>query len=127
MPTFPVTGTVKLPDGSPLSGSQMLVRPNENPKYSAKGEVDAEGNFVLTTFEVGDGAIAGTHQVLVFPPVTRESLDDVASRSKKPMPVIDDIYQNERTSPLSITVSSDGSSENHFDLVVEPPKPRKRR
>ena len=128
-PTYSVTGTVKLSDGTPLSGGRILARPNENSKYSARGEVNSDGTFILTTFEVGDGAIEGTHKVMISPSVTRESLDEIATRGKRPKPTIDQSYQSLRTTPLSITVTSDGSSENHFDLVVEPPsgKPSRRR
>jgi hypothetical protein len=99
----------------------------ESTKYSARGEIGTDGSFTLTTFEVGDGAIAGTHSVMVTPPIARESLDAVATRGKKSPDAIDRRYQSLATTPLSITVASDGSSANHFDLVVEPPKTGRRR
>lgn len=126
--TYTVTGSVKLPDGTPLAGGRMLLRPDENSKYSARGEIAEDGTFTLTTFKVGDGAIAGNHRVMISPPIARESLDAVATRSSRRAPaMIDPRYESLQTSPLSITIVSDGSSENHFDLIVEPPKKGKRR
>ena len=128
VPTYSVTGTVKLSDGSPLSGGRVLTRADENSKYPARAEIDAEGAFVLTTFDLEDGAVAGTHKVMITPHIPRESLDAVATKTKKSQSAIDPSYQNLKSTPLTITVTSDGSSDNHFDLVVEPPqKGRKRR
>jgi hypothetical protein len=37
----------------------------EKPGKSASGHTDAQGEFVLSTYEIGDGAVVGKHAVLV--------------------------------------------------------------
>ena len=127
VPTYPVTGTVKLSDGTPLSGGRILLRPDEDSKYAARGDIGEDGSFTLTTFKLGDGATAGTHRIMVTPPIARESLDAAARKTKRPRPMIDPKYESLTKSPLTILVVSDGSSENHFDLVVEPPSSKRRK
>lgn len=126
-PTFQVSGTVKFSDGQPLAGGQILLRPDNDSKYSARGEIDTEGAFQVSTFKKGDGAIAGTHRVMITPHVDRELLDQPASARRRTKPILDARYQDLSRSPLEVTVVSDGSSDNHFDIVVEPPSPRRGR
>ncbi|MGE3638212.1 MAG: hypothetical protein AB7G28_06605 [Pirellulales bacterium] len=58
----PVQGLVTV-DGKPVAGAQVLfVSSNHRP---AAGETDAEGRYVLSTFETGDGASIGTYAVTV--------------------------------------------------------------
>jgi hypothetical protein len=122
--TFQVSGTVKFPDGQPLTAGRILFRPDKDAKYSARGGILEDGTFELSTFNEGDGAIAGVHKVMITPEVDRAALDEPAATRKRAMPVIDIQYQSLRDTPLEVTVTADGSSENHFDLVVEPPKIR---
>ena len=127
VPTVAVTGTVKLSDGTPLEGGRILFRPDKDAKYSARGAIGTGGVFELTTFERGDGAIAGSHRVMVSPPVDRDLMDEPVSERERTIIQIDRSYQHPRTTPLVVTVTSDGSSDNHFDLIVEPPTVKKRR
>lgn len=61
--TLPVTGTVTL-DGQPVAEAavQFIPQAGGNP---AQGVTDAAGNFKLTTFVDGDGALPGAHKVTV--------------------------------------------------------------
>jgi hypothetical protein len=62
--TVPVTGTVTL-DGEPVDGaSVMFVAEGEG--RPASGTTDGSGNFTLTTFTGGDGALPGSYKVTVF-------------------------------------------------------------
>ncbi len=118
-PTYPVTGTVKLPDGKPLQGGQILFRPVEGSTYSARGDIAQDGTFELTTFEAGDGAVAGKHKVMITPAVPPELLEDARAMLGR-KPIIDPSYQSLQTSPLEYTVVDDDS--NNFDIVAKPPK-----
>src|SRR5262245_1345808 len=61
-PTYSAGGTVRLPDGSPLPAGFISFRSMDNSRpLTARGELDTEGNFELSTFEPGDGAVAGRH------------------------------------------------------------------
>ena len=73
--TVPVTGTILL-DGNPVEGATVMFIPTEGGRM-ATGTTDASGQFTLTTFEKGDGAIIGSNKVAVsLRKVTGEFLDD---------------------------------------------------
>ena len=65
----PVRGTVKLADGKPAAGSQVVFEGGpEGKKVSARGDVRDDGSFELSTFRPGDGVPPGKYQVQVNPP-----------------------------------------------------------
>ena len=117
--TYSVSGTVKLPDSTPLNGGQILFRPIKG-KHSARGEIQEDGSFELSTFGSGDGAVAATHRVVITPPLPEDFMDEPAVQRRYRSP-IDQRYQSVRTTTLEYAVTSDGP--NHFDIVVEPPQP----
>lgn len=59
----PVDGVVML-DGKPLAGASILFQPEAGGR-PATGLTDAQGKFVLTTLEEGDGAHVGVNKVSV--------------------------------------------------------------
>ena len=75
VPTFPVEGEMRLdgdPIGDRIAGASVLFEPNgpaeDGKVYSARGLVDKDGRYRLTTFSPGDGATTGTHRVAVVVP-----------------------------------------------------------
>jgi hypothetical protein len=113
---------VKLPDGTPLAGGRILFRPEGETVYAAKGEIGADGSFELSTFGMSDGAVAGTHKVMVLPPMPEGAMEDARKAAASAMR-IDLSYQSLRTTPLEYTVTPGG--DNHFDIVVETLKVRR--
>ena len=61
-PTLKVTGTITY-NGTPVSDANVAFTP-ENGR-PAVGVTDASGNFTLSTFDPGDGAVPGKHTVTV--------------------------------------------------------------
>lgn len=61
--TVKVRGIVNL-DGKPLEGATVGFTPKDGGR-PAMGTTDASGQFALTTFTPGDGAVIGTHTVTV--------------------------------------------------------------
>ena len=62
----PVNGTVEY-NGNPLtSGSAVFVPVDSNTGHSARGMINSDGGFELTTFDDGDGAVPGEYKVTVF-------------------------------------------------------------
>ncbi len=57
-------------DGQPISNvvvsfSPESTGPDGTPGKSATGITDEQGKFQLSTYEIGDGALVGTHRVTV--------------------------------------------------------------
>ncbi len=62
--TFPVRGQLKFRDGSvPKSGAVEFFHPET--RLNARGKIGVDGSFSVGTFEAGDGAVAGHHEVTV--------------------------------------------------------------
>jgi hypothetical protein len=65
----PVRGKVTLPDGKPAANSQVVFEgPIGGEIVSARGDVQADGSFELSTVQPGDGVPAGKYRVQVNPP-----------------------------------------------------------
>ena len=119
--TYPVSGKVTYPDGTPLANAQVSFESVTEP-IGAVGTSDANGEYKLTTYELNDGAIPGEHRVLVMPPPPPTPEHDEASG--KPLvyantpPAIDPKFSRFETSGLTYTVEGAGT----FDITVEKPK-----
>lgn len=67
--TIPVSGQLTC-NGQPVEGILVQLTPTAEgttPGKPANGVTDAEGRFVMTTYEFGDGAVVGKHTVGVAP------------------------------------------------------------
>lgn len=105
--TLPATGEVTY-NGQPVSGAQvMFLSPDGRP---ANATTDAAGKFTLTTFEEGDGALPGTHQVTINKHTTLPSTpENPYPQSKNELPAR---YGRADLSQLTAEVKS--GDENHF-------------
>ena len=113
VPTYPASGRVVFPDGSPLPGGNIEFAPQAGTvKTSARAMIEEDGTFRLTTFRDGDGALAGVHRVAIIPARRRGQRADEAERS------FDGKYQDFETSGLEATIAS--GSPNEFKFVVHP-------
>jgi hypothetical protein len=115
-PTYPVEGRVVLPGDKPLSGGLVEFQSIDGDGMSANasGTIDADGNFHLTTYKEGDGAVAGRHRAIVRPP--RKDLDIEDAATARPKPIIDPRFENYETSGLEFTVTE---GDNRFTIQVE--------
>lgn len=114
--TFPVTGTVKFADGTPLAGGTVEFRNITDDiakQVNARGEIGADGQYQLTTFAANDGAIVGEHQVCVFPP-THEVPGNF--NSEPPPNPLQRKFMAYDTSGLKYSVKADG--QNVYDINV---------
>jgi len=62
LPVAPVQGKV-LYRGNPLEFGGVMFQPDVGPP--AKGKINPDGTFRLTTYREGDGAVIGVHRVRV--------------------------------------------------------------
>lgn len=117
--TASVQGTVTL-DGAPLGGVSVQFIPQEDKGRSATGTTDAAGNYTLSTFQTGDGAIPGLYKVIVVRPISDEQalsekgLPD-ASPPAPSGPEIPSKYSDPKQTELTTTVSS-GSNTIPLEL-----------
>lgn len=132
--TFSVSGTVTQ-DGQPLEGATVSFHAADG-SAGAVGITDASGNYTLTTFSAGDGAVAGDHKVTITktdrPVIEAKSDGSVADtgdepeeqqgtqsseRGGGPKNLLPEKYASPDTSGLTATVAESG--ENKFDFQVD--------
>ncbi len=105
----PTKGTV-LMNGQPLKGVVGFVRVEPAGSRAATGEInEADGSFELTSFEIGDGCVPGTHPVAVIVNTTVGA--ELVS-------LIPEQYADATTSGLTVTVGSE-PSEVTIELTGE--------
>ena len=102
--THPVYGKVTV-DGQSLPAGTVLFESISSGAtgrhHTARGRIDGDGNYRLTTFDEDDGAIEGRHRVAVLP--THNTGDSAQLNSQSQIP---GRYTSIETSPL------------HFDVVA---------
>ena len=65
---YPVKGTVTLEDGSPLTrGLVIFERVDGGPPVTARGDIQPDGRYELSTENPGDGVPAGRYRVAINP------------------------------------------------------------
>ena len=84
-----VSGKVLI-DGEPLKVGSVDFVPEKGRK--ASGIIDTNGNFTLTCYEPGDGALIGTHRIEIL---ASEAINDTTTRWHAPKK-----YADRRTSGL---------------------------
>lgn len=125
--TYPVTGKVTL-QGKPVEGAQITFVVEGAPRM-AMGTTDAEGNYTLSTFEPGDGAMPGSHKVMVASPAVEAPVMDPgnpggdygammrqAASGRPAEGAIPPKYNSPQTSGLTAEVTAEGPNAFDFDL-----------
>lgn len=124
LPTHPVSGTLEFKDGSfPMFGEIEFF--NEANKINARGKINRDGSFSLTTYEESDGAVEGFHKIAIFQ-VTNDPLmakygDQIVHDHGD---LVDPKYFDYRTSDLEWTISP---GENEVKLTIRKSKNQKPR
>ncbi len=73
--TFSVQGRVEFEDGSVAEiGSVEFRSMTGTERMTARGKIEKDGSFTLSTFQPGDGALPGDHQVIVQQMVIAEGM-----------------------------------------------------
>src|SRR5947209_3106568 len=77
---YPVRGTVTLEDGSPVTnGMVVFERAEGGVPITARGTIQTDGSYQLSTSKPGDGVPSGNYRVLVNP----LDMSDVPDEQKK--------------------------------------------
>src|SRR5262245_49060692 len=110
--TAPVSGRVKLKDGSDVSVllGYSLTFEADGGKTSAVGEVNRDGTFTLSTFGANDGAVPGKYRVAINAPPNPDP-DKPPTKSKLPAK-----YENLDSSGLTAEVKP---GQNNIELELD--------
>ena len=115
--SYPVKGQVTL-DGKPMVGGGAIVFLPLDKGQDAGGEIDAQGNYTISTTDLGAGAAAGEYRVLVIQagPKDGEPTPDGQAPAKVASGVaekdrIPAVYSDPQHSPLRATVEAKGLNE----------------
>jgi len=116
--TFVVKGKVVYTDGTPVRFGDVETLAVEQ-RVNARGKIQPDGSFTLTTFRADDGALPGSHQVVI---IQTSSIPLAAAAKMAPVKHAhgNDIgpkYRSYSTSGLSFTVEPTGVNE--VTLVIE--------
>lgn len=107
LPTYPIKGRVQFENGGPVVTGIVEFQSVEH-KLNARGNIQPDGAFELTTFEPADGAVAGRHKCVVMQMVVAENF---AAHRPSVIGVVDPRYGSYLTSGLEVEVSSESSNE----------------
>ena len=105
----PVTGKVLL-DGQPLTSGRISTVPSVG--RGANGAIQSDGTFELTTEKPGDGAVIGTHAVIIASYAPGAGGPE-GGRGKLLVP---QMYTDELTSGLTIDVKADEENTPVLEL-----------
>ena len=114
--TFSVEGTVTVGGKLMDSGTvifTMIDAGKSGKTYSARGIIDSQGHYALTTFGKMDGAPAGKHRVCVSPNFSK--LPDKVGVSVIKLVSIPEKYMKPNTSPLVYEVKA---GDNIIDIDI---------
>jgi hypothetical protein len=114
---YPVRGKVTFEDGTPVTKGMVVFESAEGEKVSARGEVQADGSYQLSTHKLGDGVPVGKYRVLVAPKLNIDSPQPERDR------LFDPRYEKFETSGLEFEVKS-GPNE-YLIQVTRPGKSRR--
>lgn len=116
-PTYPVHGVVTLKGKSPTGGIVLFesVEPGPSGKrYGARGDIQPDGQYRLSTFDRNDGAVAGKHRVAVLPEqiVLGDPPSPEDKRRADAIMKIPPTYQSTETSNLTYEVEPGDNAIN---------------
>ncbi len=125
---FPARGIVKF-DGKPMigGGAISLVPMVSQSGKNAGGIINADGTFVLTTYEDGDGAMTGSFRVIINQSTSQEPENggDSDAAGKAPVKavqtvtsadVIPTIYADPVSSPVEVRIEARELNELTINL-----------
>ena len=118
--TYPVSGTIFLPDGTPMKGGHIEFESVVDPNMRAMGEIGQDGTFasVYTYKSNGHevtGLIAGEHRIRFELPSGSADNEGGEKQQRKP-PSIETRYRSFETSKLTCTIPA---TDNRLAIRLE--------
>jgi hypothetical protein len=112
--TYVVKGKVRFPSGAPVRMGTIETK-SRDLGLNARGTINSDGTFELTTFKPGDGAVAGWHDCVIVQMIIRA---DEFSGKVSTFGVVDSKHNSYGSSGLSFEVSP--TQPNEISLEVSP-------
>lgn len=121
-PLAEASGVVTM-NGKPVTNATVVFAPNSGERL-ATGETNEAGEFELFTFQPGDGAVIGSHNVTIV--AREEPVGEVKGGTSMPggptspkltKAIIPKKYFDAGTSGLTAEVTEDGDNYFEFDLT----------
>jgi hypothetical protein len=113
----PVSGTVRFPDGSPLTTGRVVANYVPQAAYGGWGYIKPDGSFTLGSFTQTDGIRAGTVQVAITFAYASEGQPGSDGMTSKQKPLVHKRFESPETSGLSFEIPR----QTTWDIVVERP------
>src|SRR5262249_52668164 len=114
----PVVGKVVFKDGKPLEGGMVVLSPLDPANHvGARGYIQPDGTFELSSEKPQDGVLEGRYQPLVKPPARGRGEDDTQSS----IPVIEPRYTRFEASGVEVEVRP---GKNEVTIEVDRPAPK---
>jgi hypothetical protein len=115
-----VRGTVSA-NGRPVTGGTLVFSPiatseEQPPGKSATGDIQPDGTFQLSTYDLHDGAIVGRHRVRFIPPIEDED-------KKVDSPSMTTTSSSRLTLPADYEVEIDTGRDNEISIELVPRSP----
>ncbi len=111
----PVSGTVSIKGGKPLTkGMVRFTKVDTGKATSAVGDIDAQGNFQLSSVSKNDGALPGDYTVTLSGTEIGGGYDKPGEPQVKPAA---DKYDTDKTTDLKFTVKP---GKNVAKLELDP-------
>lgn len=113
--TYRVDGTIEFEDGSPVMFGNIEFL-NQEHAVNARGKINRDGTFSLSTYRPNDGAVAGLHKVTVqqFTTIPLTANQDIKIEHDHGLMVADSYRSYDRTE-LEVTIEK---QVNQIKLVV---------
>jgi len=112
-PTANVKGTISY-QGKPLERGEIIFFPEFGAKIG-HGQIQPDGSYELTTYEEGDGALLGKHEVAIISERDMEGVLPEDPEADLEPSLIPTKYNLQKTSGLTAEVK-EGGNEINFDL-----------
>lgn len=113
-----VRGTVVL-DGKPLTSGNVIARPSTGDR-GAKGAIQPDGSFMLSTVEHGDSIVPGEHHLAVIAYQPNTTRDDSPEAARKLL--VPTRYTDPSTSGLKVNVIT--GEEHSIELHLSTSEPQ---
>lgn len=117
--TFPVSGRVVFADGTPVTSGTVELESVDH-GVNARGAIQPDGTFRLSTYETGDGALPGRHRVAViqmFVAQDERAIHHNHGADEQRPRSVHRKYAGYDTSGLTVDILAD--RENEIPIVVD--------